>query len=185
MPVRTQFALKLQLVTAQRIGEVAGASWSEIDARKQEWLIPGDRTKNGRENLVPLSTTAREIIAELDRSNPFLFPAGGKAGFLRIDVVTHDLADAILEMKMAHFTSHDLRRTAATHLAELATPRIVIDAILNHKDRSVGAVYDRFNYMPEKRRALEAWAQKLMEIVSGKEAKILPMRRTENRRSGI
>ena len=181
MPKRTQLALKLQLATAQRIGEIAGAAWAEFDHRKQQWLIPGSRTKNGRENLVPLSPVATEVLDQTDRDGEFLFPVTGKGGVLRIDVVTHQLATAIKKMEMAHFTSHDLRRTAATKLAELATPRVVIDAILNHKDRTVGAVYDRHDYMKEKRSALDAWSDRLMHIVSGKHATVTPLRQLERR----
>lgn len=71
----------------------------------------------------------------------------------------------IKKLEMAHFTSHDLRRTAATHLGALGVPPVVIDAILNHKDGSVGAIYNRYAYAKEKRQALEAWACRLSEIV--------------------
>lgn len=101
---------------------------------------------------------------------------------LRDDVLTHDLLSAVQKLEIAHFTSHDLRRTAATGLAEIGTPRLIIDAVLNHKDRTVGAVYDRYNYAHEKRAALDAWAKKLSLIVSGKESTVTPIRRIENRR---
>ena len=165
IPKGTHLALRLQLATGQRIGEIVGARWSEIDLPKREWLIPAARTKNGRENLVPLSKLAIAIISEItEGESPLLFPARGEGKSLRIDVVTHQLHDAIERLELAHFTSHDLRRTAATRLAELATPRVVLDAILNHVDRTVAAVYDRHNYTAEKRRALEAWASTLQKI---------------------
>ncbi|HUD41979.1 MAG TPA: tyrosine-type recombinase/integrase [Dokdonella sp.] len=162
-----QAALRLQLLTACRIGEAVGAEWSEIDLRKRQWLIPGARTKNGRENLVSLSSVAVDLLKERPSRQGYLFPAGGKTGHLRIDVATHDLAHATFDIA-TRFTSHDLRRTAATKMAELGTSRIVIDAILNHKDRSVGAVYDRYGYVEEKRTALEVWAQHLDVLATGK-----------------
>jgi len=167
VPLSTQLALKLQLVTAQRIGEVVGATWSEIDRAKHEWLIPGERAKNGRANLVPLSSLATTLLSEVGTENSaFVFPATRKATALRIDVVTHHLVEVIAHLGMGHFTSHDLRRTAATKLAELGTPRVVIDAILNHKDPTVGAVYDRHTYAKEKRKALDAWASRLKKVIA-------------------
>ena len=175
-------ALKLQLLTGARIGEVVGASWSEFDLKKGEWLIPGKRSKNKRESLVPLSSTAQTILSDLPHDSEFVFPrASGDTGHTRIDVITHNLRTALPAFGIERFTSHDLRRTAATRLAELGTPRVVIDAILNHVDRSVGGIYDRHNYANEKRGALEAWAKRLEQIVSGKESTVTPLRRVENR----
>jgi len=167
IPTSTQLALRFQLATAQRIGEVVGAVWSEIDRSKGEWLVPSERTKNSRANLVPLSPLAASLIGEICLGpSDFVFPATRRAAALRIDVVTHHLGDVIARLGMAHFTSHDLRRTAATKLAELGTPRVVIDAILNHKDPTVGAIYDRHDYAKEKREALDAWAKRLKNIAA-------------------
>jgi integrase len=164
--LRIATALKLQLATAQRIGEVAGTRWSEFNLQKREWRIPGSRTKNGRENVVPLSSLACALILEMHTDeNEFLFPSGGKVGHLRIDVVTHGLVDLVAKSKLAHFTSHDLRRTTATRLASMGTARVIVDAILNHKDSSVGAIYDRYDYASEKREALEKWADRLRDII--------------------
>lgn len=176
-----QAALKLQLLTATRIGEVVGASWREIDEGRAEWLLPGARSKNKRESLVPLSSLALKVLHSLDNVGGFVFPRASGTGHTRIDVITHNLKHALPALEMERFTSHDLRRTAATKLAELGTPRVVIDAILNHVDRSVGAIYDRHHYGNEKRAALQAWADKLEYIVSGKEATVTPIRRARLR----
>lgn len=176
-----QAALKLQLLTATRIGEVVGASWSEFDTSKGTWLIPGKRSKNKRESLVPLSTLALKVLRALPDDDAFVFPRVSGTGHTRIDVITHNLKHALPALEIERFTSHDLRRTAATKLAELGTPRVVIDAILNHVDRSVGAIYDRHNYANEKRAALQAWADKLEYIVSGVQATVTPIRRARLR----
>jgi integrase len=176
-----QAALKMQLLTAARIGEVVGASWSEIDFAKGEWLIPGKRTKNGRESLIPLSYAALVAIEAAPRTSAFIFVRKSKTGHTRIDVITHNLHHALPALGIERFTSHDLRRTAATKLAELGTSRVVIDAILNHVDRSVGAIYDRHNYAAEKRAALDAWARRLEQIVTGTESTVTPIRRARLR----
>lgn len=164
-----QAALKLQLLTGARIGEVVGASWSEFDLKEGQWLIPGKRSKNKRESLVPLSPTALAVLAELPHESEFVFPRNSQTQHTRIDVITHNLRQALPAFGTERFTSHDLRRTAATRLAELGTPRVVIGAVLNHVDRSVGGIYDRHNYANEKRAALEAWAKRLGQIASAEE----------------
>jgi hypothetical protein len=58
-----------------------------------------------------------------------------------------------------------LRRTAATGLARLGTPRLIIGKVLNHSDRSVTGIYDRFEYLDEKREALESWSRYIAKII--------------------
>jgi len=101
---------------------------------------------------------------------------------LRVDVVSHDLPFAIKRLDLAHFTSHDLRRTAATHLGALGIQPIIIDAILNHKDGSVGAIYNRYAYAKEKRDALEAWALNLAQIVGSSAANVTPIERAKKKK---
>lgn len=181
-PPSLQTALRLQLLTASRIGEILGARWDEIDLKRRELLVPGKRSKNGLENVVPLSPLAVDLIKSLERTSAFVFPAGGKAGHVRIDVATHELARAVPRLGLAHFTSHDLRRTAATKLAELRTPRVVIDLILNHKDKSVGGIYDRHTYTSEKRAALEALSNHLLTLMHSEQVTtVVPMRSRRGR----
>lgn len=181
VPADTQNLLRLQLLTGCRIGEIAGARWSEIDRDKREWLIPGIRTKNGRECLLPLSDAAMALIESLENPGPFLFPRPGtKSGHMRTDVAGHQWDHSEFGIS-ERFTSHDLRRTMATNLGRLRVPRVVQDAILNHKDRTIGATYDRHDYYDEKRTALEAWAARLHEIVSGEaNSKVVPIRAAKN-----
>jgi integrase len=64
-------------------------------------------------------------------------------------------------------TVHDIRRTVGTRLGKLGFNRLVQDKVLNHKDRTVGGIYDRHTYDREKRQALEAWERELERIVTG------------------
>lgn len=68
------------------------------------------------------------------------------------------------------FRGHDLRRTAATRMAEARVPRQHISAVLNHVEAGPTAtrVYDRYSYDAEKRAALETWAKELSRILAGK-----------------
>jgi integrase len=75
------------------------------------------------------------------------------------------------------FVPHDLRRTAATLMSGNRTPRVVLKMILNHVDRDITAVYDRYSYDAEKEKALTAWGRKLESILSEKPGDaVLPFR---------
>ena len=60
---------------------------------------------------------------------------------------------------------HDLRRTVATNLSKLGVDRFLIQRIINHSDKSVTAIYDRYSYINEKREALQKWADRLHDII--------------------
>ena len=76
-----------------------------------------------------------------------------------------------------HFTPHDLRRTTATFMAQSGEMDEVIDAILNHAKQGVIKVYNQYRYDREKQQALETWERKLLNIITGAEGKIIPIKR--------
>jgi integrase len=172
-------AIRLQLLTGQRIGEALQVEWSEIDLDERTWLISAAKSKNRREHLVPLSDQAVALIEAQPRVSGFVFPAGRGEKAIRSEVAAHELADALPQMGLPKFTTHDLRRTVETRLASLGIPKETRDRVLNHADRSVGGVhYNRYDYLPEKRAALEQWSQLLIDVVEGKrKGNIVQMKR--------
>lgn len=173
MSAATKIALKLQLVTAQRKGEILGAEWSEIDFEMRWWIIPESKVKNGVHHRVALSELAIELLKELKKLNSksrWLFPSNTGKSHMRGESIGKAVrrSDEMVfqKAKITHFTPHDLRRTAATHMTEMGISRLVVSKILNHIDSSITAIYDRHSYDAEKRNALEAWAKKLREITS-------------------
>jgi hypothetical protein len=70
---------------------------------------------------------------------------------------------------MEHFTVHDMRRTARTHLASLGVDRFVAERSLNHKLGNVEGIYDRHDYFAERHAALESWAALLSQVERGVE----------------
>ena len=176
-------------ITGTRIGESLGAVASEFDLTAKEWLIPGERTKNGLPLILPLTKLALEIVlSRVTLPGGILFPGATGEESLQTGSVSHALKRELPNIKdadgnpIAPFTSHDLRRTVETGLARLGVSREIRDRVLNHKDASVGAVhYNRHDFLQEKRAALEAWARKLEQIVSGKESSVTPLRRVEKR----
>ena len=67
-------------------------------------------------------------------------------------------------LDIAHFTVHDMRRTARTHMARLGIDRFVAERALNHKLKSVEGIYDRHDYFAERLTALSAWANSLKAL---------------------
>lgn len=175
-------ALQLILITGQRSGEILSMEWSEIDFESATWEIPGAKTKNAQAHQVPLSPMALKILMSLPRHGKFAFPSRiGTAINETKPMKSGALAHAIRKNRellgLEQFCPHDLRRSCASGLASLGTDRFIISRILNHTERNVTAIYDRYSYDREKRQALLLWAGKLEEIVTGKKQKVIPMAR--------
>jgi integrase len=160
---------KLLLLTAQRRDEVGGMEWSEINFDKKTWTIPRHRAKNDRAHEMHLSAAALEILRTLPRVSGWpVFTTNGRpvSGFSqgkdRLDAAMLVAKRAELGNRaeaIPHWILHDLRRTAATGMARLNITPHVVDKVLNHVSgtiRGVAAVYNRFEYLEERRAALEA-----------------------------
>lgn len=160
----------LLILTGQRRGEVSGMRWSELDLVNATWTLPSRRVKNKSSHIVPLSPLAMDIIRSLPRflGSDYVFTTTGTtpiSGFGRLK----ERLDTAFGPVAEGWRFHDLRRTAASNLAMLRTPPHVIEAVLNHKSgivSGVAAVYNRHTYLDEKREALEAWANRVREIVA-------------------
>jgi integrase len=184
-------AIKIRLLTAQRGGEVTKMRWRDLDLDKGWWTIPGEFAKNGRAHRVPLVADAIAIIKEQQpktegcltvrgRKNPKPNEADDDFVFVGSGASIRDRAKKaparIAQELNIDFRGHDLRRTAATKMAEAGISRQHISAVLNHVEAgaSVTRVYDRYNYDAEKRRALEVWARTLKAILESAPGKLLP-----------
>jgi integrase len=179
--VSCQRIIKLCLLTGQRVGEVSGMRLSEIDLRARVWIIPSARSKNKHTHTVPLSVAAISIIEEArtDARGDVLFPDVVGKGSLRADAVSKTITKAEERIGIAHWTAHDLRRTAVTGMAKLGVSPIVLGHVINHRSVTRAgvtlAVYQQYDYAKEKREALELWAERLNAIIEGS-AKVLSLR---------
>jgi integrase len=174
-------ALKLQLVTSQRKGEVIEARWEEFDFNERMWTISGARSKNGLAHRVPLSPLAMTVLEEIRAlpSSEFLFASPRRTDRpITGPAVDHAVRNNRDVLGTGDATPHDLRRTAASHMTSIGVSRLVVSKILNHAEPGVTAVYDRHSYDREKRAALEAWGARLEGIIGiyEKRPKILPLR---------
>lgn len=170
MTKATALAMKLALVTAQRIGEVTGIDKAEYNllAAAPMWVVPGERSKNGEPNRVPLSQLAIELIKEAEQlsgNSPWLFPSPTGKGPIDPGAPAKALMRASGKIGVASFRVHDLRRTAATRMAELSVSPHTISLVLNHVSARRGtvtnAVYIRYSYDAEKSFALNEWGRYL------------------------
>lgn len=190
----TRRIIRLCLITAQRVGEIAGMERNELDLTRGIWTIPPARSKNKREHQVPLSGLAVEIIGQQiadaqalakrkDRAVPkWIFPAPGSRAAVTgasVPKAVKRLEEDGKVMGLEPWTPHDLRRTAATGMEELGVSPFVVGHVLNHvsatKSTVTSRVYARYDYMREKRDALDLWADRLAGLIGGKGAAIVPM----------
>jgi integrase len=173
--------IRLLTLTGARAAEIAGLSWSEL--RDDSIVLPSARTKNAREHIIPVTAPVRTILDVRSRRADRDFIFGRREGrpFTGWSVCK-DLLDARIEAagaSIAPWTPHDLRRTAATRMAELGVQPHVIEAVLNHVSghkAGVAGIYNRATYEPEKRQALTLWSEHLLAVVGGRARKILPLR---------
>ncbi len=162
--------LKLGLYTAQRPGELMKMKWSDLDLEKRVWTMKNTKTKNT--HLVPLSPQVYDILMERWEGQPsghWVFPSRRKG---MSGVVGHQGTTEVARRKVqdlsgvTEWTAHDLRRTARTVMSRLQIDQHIRERVLNHSQGGVQAVYDQYDYLNEKRDALEKLGHEIEKIVS-------------------
>ena len=173
--------LRLILITGQRPGEVANMRWQDVEMDEGVWILPGKSVKNGKTHRVPLSAAALRILRirqeERDvaaQPSDWVFerPRRKDTPLTKDDVirlvrrVRGQICDETPESIEA-WTAHDLRRTAATMMTTTGIADApLVDRILNHSPKGVIAIYDRYQYFPQMKEALEAWGRQLTILAS-------------------
>ena len=165
----TRLALKLALLTFVRTKELRGARWEEFDIQRAEWRIPAERMKMRAEHIVPLSKQAiavLEELCELTGKHELVFPGQSN---LKKPMSENTMLYAMYRMgyhKQA--TVHGFRATASTILNESGFTPDAIERQLAHAERNkVRAAYHRAEYLEERRRMMQWWADFLYGITSG------------------
>jgi integrase len=145
------------------------------------WTIPD--VKQGGTHVLPLSTGAMKVLAGIKRAeSPYVFPAPTTAGY-----IDHP-QKAVLKVRersgVSDFRLHTLRTTVRTRLSELEVAPDVGERILGHTMGKIRSVYDKHDYVPQMRAAMETWGRALAALVRGEEragADIVPIRRFGDR----
>jgi integrase len=175
----TRCALQLAPLVFVRPGELRQAEWSEFNLEKAEWRIPAKKMKAGVVHIVPLSRQALDILREihpLTGHGRYVFPSP------RTDsrpMSSNAILSALRRMGYAkdEMSGHGFRSMASTLLNEHGWNRDAIERQLAHAERnSVRAAYNHAEFMPERQRMMQAWADYLQGIKS--EVKIISIRAT-------
>ncbi len=171
-------ALQLLPMLFVRPGELRLAEWSEFDLSAAAWVNPGHKMKMKRDHIVPLSRQAVAVLKELQpltghRRHVF---AGDRDNTRPISEAALNGALRRMGYNKDTLTAHGFRATARTLLAEaLHFPPEVIEHQLAHKVAGpLGDAYNRTQYLDERRKMMQAWADYLDELRSG--AQIVPLR---------
>jgi integrase len=177
-----ELAVWLLLALCVRKMELLSARWDAFDLDAGIWTLAKENTKTRASIRIPL---ADPVIAWLKEASvfsfgrPYVFPARrlvrSRMGVDRNNRYEHvgpDTLNVALKrlkvLEIEHFTVHDMRRTARTHLAGLGVDRFVAERSLNHKLGNVEGIYDRHDYFAERAAALGAWAALLAKVEKGK-----------------
>ena len=165
--------VRLLILTACRRGEIGGMAWSEIDLAGASWTLPASRSKNAKAHSLPLLPLAMAIIRAVPHmvSRDQLFGVRGN-GFTNWDFGKQELDK---RSGVSDWTLHDIRRSAATRMADLGVQPHIIEQILNHQSghkRGPAGIYNRSSYEREVKAALALWEDHVRSIVDGGERKI-------------
>jgi integrase len=163
-------ALRFSALTFARPGEIRKAEWSEIDLGEALWRIPAERMKMRREHLVPLSRQTTEILRELHPltgCSPYLFPNGrGINRPMSENAITAALR--YMGYERGQMTAHGFRTLASTLLNEQGWPADAIERQLAHAERDeVRGAYNRAEYLDDRRKMVQAWADYLDRLAAG------------------
>ncbi|EEA0619220.1 tyrosine-type recombinase/integrase [Salmonella enterica subsp. enterica serovar Typhimurium] len=157
---RHKLALHLLIICMVRKSELIEATWSEVNFNALEWRIPGERMKMDNPHIVPLSKQALAMFEELKflaGDSPYVFPS--RHGYRRpISKTTLNCAVRTLDLNVRDFVIHDFRRTASTLLHEQGYNSDWIEKYLAHKICGVHGVYNRAEYLNQRREMLQSWA---------------------------
>lgn len=172
---------RLLILSGQRLEEVAALDWAELARGDGLWTLPAARAKNGVSHLVPLNAAAIDVLDDIARSligkgwprGGLVFSTNGEtsvSGYSkakkRLDqeasnlIAKEAVAAGRLEIPVAPWRIHDLRRTVATGLQRLHVRFEVTEAVLNHVSGAksgVAGVYQRHDWKEEKIAALALW----------------------------
>ncbi len=169
--------VRLLMLTACRLNEIATLTKTQVG--RDALSLP--ETKNGKPHLIPLIKPISDVLAKLPKfdGDYLLTGTAGRRPMQNFSDIKVRLDET---SGVTGWTYHDLRRTAASGMAELQIAPHIIEAVLNHKSGAVSGVarvYNRFDYAEQKRAALERWGAELGRIVKGRErkrGKVVPLR---------
>jgi integrase len=158
--------VELLALTGQRREEVARLQREELDLAQRIWTLPKSRTKNAKAHVVHLSEQSMAVLARADWPGPYVFSLLGNKPFPEFSRAKRRLDQL---SGVTGWRLHDLRRTCVSGMARLGIAPHVADKILNHQAGTisgVAAVYQRHEFLSERKEALERWGLHVAHIVA-------------------
>jgi integrase len=155
-------------LTGQRRDEVGRMRWDHLDPTGCLWVVPGEHAKNGKPHTVHLGPQSRELLNTISRTGDLVFSVDGRTvfqGYSKAKARLDELSG------VSDWTLHDLRRTVVSGMARLGVAPHVADKILNHQSGTisgVAAVYQRHEFMRERKEALEVWGKHVEGLSSSR-----------------
>lgn len=172
----TRCALRLAPLVFVRPGELRHAEWKEFDFNKSEWRIPPAKMKMGEQHIIPLSIQAVTILLDIKAvtgRGRYVFP-GERTSERPMSENTVNAALRRMGYTKEEMTGHGFRSMASTLLHELGWPHAVVERQLAHGERNkVSAAYNYAEYLPERRKMMQHWADYLDKLKAG--AEVLPL----------
>jgi integrase len=194
--------IKLLIITAKRLNEIAGLRWSEIDFDKGEIIIPGGRMGRMKgkarapDHMVPITPKVREILEAIRRgaSGDFVFSTTGGAKQMTIGSKIKDKLDTLLAWSPKineegedenAWVFHDLRRTARTNFSkpELGIAEEVREALVAHVKQGMIKTYDIYDFAEGKRIGQTRWENRIAKIVDPPPADVTDLDAARERRA--
>jgi len=158
--------VEFSALTGQRREEVAKMQRDELDLPQRLWTIPKSRAKNNKPHFVQLSDQAIAILQRQNQHWAFVFSVLGQKPFQGFSKAKREL-DRL--SGVTGWRLHDLRRTCVSGMARLGVAPHVADKILNHQSGTisgVAAIYQRHQFIAERKEALERWGAHVANIVA-------------------
>ena len=168
--------IKLLILVGCRREEIGSLAFSELAGDRI--ILPPQRTKNGKQHIVPITPAVRAILDSRAGVGTFVFgrhlakpfSGWGTCKILldrRIKAAGHQLEP---------WRHHDLRRTMRSVLGALGIAPHIAELAIGHAQKGIQAVYDRHTYQGEIRTALTLWQNHVLNVVEGRDHKIIPLR---------
>jgi integrase len=172
--------VKLLILVGARRQEIGGMRWSEFDHDAGTWTLPKERAKNNRELTLSLPAIAWDIVNSVPRlaNRDQLFGIHADDGYTDWGGGKRALDERLLGKIDEPFVVHDIRRSAATGMANLGVQPHIVEALLNHQSghkAGIAGIYNKSSYSREVKAALALWADHVQALASGGERKVIPM----------
>jgi len=176
------WAVKLAMCTGQRLGEIIRVKWIDIDFKDRTMLIPASVSKNKIDNLVPLGKLSWAVIKEMKEATggyDYIFPFTHRHKFIKgKHIHSSTISKCIREYcyqnkKVKKFLARDIRRTWKTLTGKAGIDKLIRDRVQNHSLQDISSKhYDRYDYLPEKKQAMNIWNDYL-ELILNPDKKVV------------